>query len=212
MRIKLSGVAKRYRREWILRNINVDFAAGGRYGVKGPNGSGKSTLLKMLSGHLTPTRGQIEFSLQEKPIPVAEVYRHLAYAAPYIELIEEFTLAEAITFHQRFRPLLAGLTTAALIDRLGMQRSRSLPVAQFSSGMKQRLKLALACCTEADYLLLDEPTTNLDEQGVAWYQQLLQDFAGERLLIIASNVAEDYQICQQIIDVQAFKAKRDASI
>ncbi|MEL6972490.1 MAG: ABC transporter ATP-binding protein [Bacteroidota bacterium] len=208
MRIKLSGVGKRYRREWILRQIDLDFQEGGRYGITGPNGSGKSTLLKMLSGHLTPTRGKIEFTHQAKAVEIGQVYNHLAYAAPYIELIEEFTLEEAIRFHQRFRPLLPGLTIELLIDRLGLKRARSRPIAQFSSGMKQRVKLALACCTAADYLLLDEPTTNLDEQGISWYQQLLQDFAGDRLLIIASNVADDYQICPTVIDVVGFKQAR----
>ncbi|MEO0873245.1 MAG: ATP-binding cassette domain-containing protein, partial [Bacteroidota bacterium] len=95
-------------------------------------------------------------------------------------------------------------------DRLGLKRARSRPIAQFSSGMKQRVKLALACCTAADYLLLDEPTTNLDEQGISWYQQLLQDFVGDRLLIIASNVADDYRICPTVIDVMTFKQARSA--
>lgn len=208
MRIKLTGVAKRYRREWILRQIDLDFTAAGRFGIKGPNGSGKSTLLKMLSGHLTPTKGSIQFLLEDKEVPVAEVYHHLSYAAPYIELIEEFTLEEAIQFHQRFRPLLPGLSVDSLIERLGLQRARSLPVAQFSSGMKQRLKLALACCTEAQFILLDEPTTNLDEQGVAWYHSLLDEFVGSRLLIIASNVPDDYRICKEVIDVIQFKSSR----
>ena len=210
MRIKLSGVAKRYRREWILRQIDLDFEEAGRYGITGPNGSGKSTLLRMLSGHLTPTKGKIEFLHQGKALDIGEVYHHLAYAAPYIELIEEFTLEEAIRFHQRFRPLLPGLTIDSLVERLGLQKARSRPIAQFSSGMKQRVKLALACCTTADYLLLDEPTTNLDEQGVAWYQELLQDFVGNRLLIIASNVADDYKICPSVIDVVTFKQSRSA--
>ena len=208
MRIKLTDVAKRYRREWILRQINLDFAAAGRYGIKGPNGSGKSTFLKMLSGHLTPTKGSIQFLLEGQEVPVADVYRHLAYAAPYIELIEEFTLEEAIQFHQRFRPLLTGLTVDSLIERLNLHRARSLPVAQFSSGMKQRLKLALACCTEAQFILLDEPTTNLDEEGVAWYQTLLQDFVADRLLVIASNVPDDYRICNEVVDVMQFKPQR----
>ena len=208
MRIKLSGVGKRYRREWILRRIDLDFQEGGRYGITGPNGSGKSTLLKMLSGHLTPTKGEIEFLHQNKTVEIGQVYNHLAYAAPYIELIEEFTLDEAIRFHERFRPLLPGLTLDAMIDRLGLKRARSRPLAQFSSGMKQRVKLALACCTAADYLLLDEPTTNLDEQGIAWYQELLQDFVGDRLLIVASNVADDYRICPTVIDIMAYKQAR----
>ncbi len=208
MRIELAGVGKRYRREWILRQIDLQLAAGGRYAVTGPNGSGKSTLLKMLSGHLTPSKGTIRFSHQDKLVPVAEVYEHLAFAAPYIELIEEFSLLEAIRFHERFRPLLPGLTIDSLIERLGLERARNRPVAQFSSGMKQRLKLALACCTRANFLLLDEPTTNLDAQGIAWYHSLLEEYVGDRLLIIASNVADDYRMCTGEIDILAYKSRK----
>lgn len=207
MRIKLEDVGKRYRREWILRGLDLQLKAGGRYAVTGPNGSGKSTFLKMLSGHLTPTRGTIQFTHAEQVLPVAEVYQHLAFAAPYIDLIEEFTLLEAIQFHQRFRPLLSGLTVADMIERMGLTKARNRPLAQFSSGMKQRLKLALACCTQADYLLLDEPTTNLDAQGIAWYHDLLATYLGDRLLVIASNVADDYRMCEGEIDILAYKKR-----
>lgn len=208
MRIELAGVSKRYRREWILRQIDLQLASGGRYAVTGPNGSGKSTFLKMLSGHLTPSKGTITFSTNGQKIAVADVYQHLAFAAPYIELIEEFTLREAIRFHQRFRPLLPGISLESLIGHLGLQRAANRPVMQFSSGMKQRLKLALACCTSADYILLDEPTTNLDKQGVAWYHALLEEFVQDRLLIIASNVADDYRMCTGEIDILAYKKRR----
>lgn len=205
MKIELLDAGKRYRREWILRHIDLTLAPGGRYAITGPNGSGKSTLLKILSGHLTPSRGKIIFSYQERVLSPADVFRHLSFAAPYIELIEEFTLYEAIQFHQRFRPLLTGMDTAALIELLGLQRSRNLPISGFSSGMKQRLKIALACCTTSDYILLDEPTTNLDTQGMDWYQQILETYIGDRLLVIASNVADDYRICTEEIAIQNYK-------
>lgn len=205
MKIELQTVSKRYRREWILRHLNFMLLPGGRYAVAGPNGSGKSTLLKLLSGHLTPTKGKLIFTEQDKPVPVSEVYLHLAYAAPYIDLIEEFSLREALNFHQSFRPFLAGLDTSDVINLLGMQKSSDLAINRFSSGMKQRLKLALACCTQANYILLDEPTTNLDAQGVAWYQDLLSEFIQDRLLVIASNIPDDYRICTEQIDILDFK-------
>jgi ABC-type multidrug transport system ATPase subunit len=205
MRIELRDAGKRYRREWILRHIDLTLEPGGRYAVSGPNGSGKSTLLKLLSGHLTPSRGQVAFSYAGQPLAVADVYARLSFAAPYIELIEEFTLHEAIRFHQRFRPLLPGLDADALTAVLGLQKSRNLPVSSFSSGMKQRLKIALACCTTSDYILLDEPTTNLDTQGMEWYQRILAQYVGDRLLVIASNVADDYRICGAEIDILRYK-------
>ncbi|PSR14587.1 MAG: ABC transporter ATP-binding protein [Bacteroidetes bacterium] len=205
MKIELQGVGKRYRREWILRNLQLDLLPAGRYAITGPNGSGKSTLLRMLSGHLTPTKGKLRFSLQERELPISEVYQQLAFAAPYLELIEEFSLHEALHFHQGFRPFLADLDVSAVIALLGMEKVQQLPISQFSSGMKQRLKLALACCTEARFILLDEPTTNLDVQGVAWYHQLLNQFAQDRLLVIASNVPDDYRVCTEEVAILDYK-------
>ncbi|MEL7220774.1 MAG: ABC transporter ATP-binding protein [Bacteroidota bacterium] len=205
MKIRLEDVSKRYRREWILRHIELELQPAGRYAVTGPNGSGKSTLLKMLSGHLSPTKGKISFTQHEHPIEIMNVYTHLSFAAPYIELIEEFTLLEALRFHQRFRPFLADLSPEQIIEILDLKKATHAPIAQFSSGMKQRLKLVLACTTQADFILLDEPTTNLDAQGMAWYQDLLNTYLHDRLLIIASNVPDDYRLCQHYINILDYK-------
>lgn len=210
MRIELQAVAKRYRREWILRQVNLDLQAPRRYAVTGPNGSGKSTLLKILSGHLTPSRGSIRFSQNGSPIPISEVYQELTFAAPYIELIEEYTLVEALRFHARFKPFLPGLDREGVIELLGLGRARDLPLNSFSSGMKQRVKLALACCSRSRLLLLDEPTTNLDAQGAAWYLNLVDTYAKDRLVIVASNVEADYQFCDEIISIPAFKKRIEA--
>lgn len=205
VKIELQEVAKRYRLEWVLRHINLILESGRRYALTGPNGSGKSTLMKMLSGHLSPSRGQIRFHLDERTLERSEVYLHLSFAAPYIDLIEEFTLQEAIDFHRRFKSLHADLDTEGLIRLLGFKRARHKPVRAFSSGMKQRLKLALAICSDTPLLLLDEPTTNLDQQGVGWYLDLIESFGQKRTIVVASNVAVDYGFCEEGVDVMAFK-------
>ncbi|MCB0636946.1 MAG: ABC transporter ATP-binding protein [Lewinella sp.] len=205
MKIELDRVSKRYRRDWILRRMTLELAPAGRYAVTGPNGSGKSTFLRLLSGHLSPTKGQVRYTLAGRPVPVTDVYQHLSYAAPYIELIEEFTLEEALEFHRRFKPFLADLSIPDLIGLLGLEKARRLPIAYFSSGMKQRVKLALACCSASPLLLLDEPTTNLDAEGADWYRQLVERFATNRLVIVASNVPADYQFCTEEIRILDFK-------
>lgn len=206
VRIELEGVAKRYRLEWILRHIDLTLQPGRRYALTGPNGSGKSTLMKMLSGHLTPSRGHIRFFEDERPVDRDGIYQLLSYAAPYIELIEEFSLQESIDFHRRFKPLQPSLDTDALISLLGFKRARYKPVRAFSSGMKQRLKLALALCSATPLLLLDEPTTNLDTQGVQWYLDLIEQYGGNRTIVVASNVAVDYGFCEEKISVMEFKS------
>ena len=205
MQITLAQVSKRYRYDWIFKGLDYQLVAGSRVAVTGPNGSGKSTLMKVLSGHLSPTKGKLEFSFENKKIAPDEVYRQVSYAAPYIELVEEFTLTEALDFHQKFKPLLPGLRTADVLDLLAFPKAADKQIRHFSSGMKQRLKLALACCSASPLLLLDEPTTNLDAQGVDWYLALTERFLGQRTVVVASNVAVDYGFCGEVIDILKYK-------
>jgi ABC-type multidrug transport system ATPase subunit len=206
-KITLSNIGKRFRYEWIFQNVNTTFENGQRCAILGPNGVGKSTLMKILSGHLSPSAGTIDFEIDGKNIDIDNVYRHLSYAAPYIEMIEELTLTEAIQFHIRFHPLSKTLTINDLIQILGFEKSRHKEIRYFSSGMRQRLKLALAICSDSPFLLLDEPTTNLDAQGVAWYRDLMTTYTegGQRLVIIASNIAHDYDFCEKTLNILDYK-------
>lgn len=172
----------------------------------GPNGSGKSTLMKVLSGHLSLSKGSVVFEENGHALDSdAAVYRRVSYAAPYIELIEEFSLNEAIRFHTRLRPLLPGLTAESLYDLLDLPRARNKELRFFSSGMKQRVKLALAICTDSPVLLLDEPTTNLDQNAVRWFKKMLETYAGDRLLAIASNEAGDLELCREEVNILGYK-------
>ena len=205
--IILNNVGKRFRYEWIFRNVSTNFEQGRRYAILGPNGIGKSTLMKILSGHLTPSEGKMMVQINGKTLDVDAIYQHVNYAAPYIELIEEFTLTEAIDFHIKFHPLSNSLTINDLIFLLGFQKSKDKEIRYFSSGMRQRLKLALAICSNSPILLLDEPTTNLDVQGVDWYRGLMQQYTegSNRLVIIASNAEHDYDFCDATLNILDFK-------
>ena len=206
MLIHLQDIGKRYRLEWIFRGLTHTLRSGERYALLGPNGSGKSTLLKVLSGHLSPSRGAVLFEKNgDATIPPDDIYRHISYAAPYIELIEEFTLEEAMRFHAGLKPLLPGMTLTRLYDLLALPRARSKELRFFSSGMKQRVKLALAVCSDTPVLLLDEPATNLDVQGVEWYKNLIQEFAADRLVVIASNDPHDAEFCPVHLNVLDYK-------
>ena len=205
MTIHLTNAGKRYRFDWIFRGLDCRLVAGDRYALLGPNGSGKSTLMKVLSGHLSPSKGKVVFEENGKALDPDAVYRRISYAAPYIELIEEFTLEEAIAFHARLRPLLPGCTLEGLYELLELPRARTKALRFFSSGMKQRVKLALAICTDAPVLLLDEPTTNLDVQAVRWFKQLVETHTGNRLLVIASNDPGDLELCREQINILDYK-------
>ncbi|MEL7120382.1 MAG: ABC transporter ATP-binding protein [Bacteroidota bacterium] len=203
--IKLNQVGKRYKYEWIIKNVNLELLPGHSYAVTGPNGSGKSTLLQILSGYLTPSKGKVQFLQSQKELDINSIYKDLSYAAPYIELVEELTLTEMITFHFQFKKAQQQISTKEMIDLLGMKSSRHKAIKNFSSGMKQRLKLALAICSKTDLLLLDEPTSNLDQQGVEWYLSLMEKYTADRLMVVASNVEVDFQFCKEKISILDYK-------
>jgi ABC-type multidrug transport system ATPase subunit len=91
MNISLNNVGRRFNKEWIFRNLSTEFTSGNSYAILGPNGSGKSTLLSVLTGSLSPSEGEISFS-DTKEISVENIYKYISLAAPYLELVETFTL------------------------------------------------------------------------------------------------------------------------
>src|SRR3982750_2356806 len=143
MTLRAEKLGKRFNRSWIFRDLNYTFQPG-IYAVTGPNGSGKSTLLRVLWGQLPPSTGKIDIQSGDAKIPIEEVYTSLVIAAPYMDLIEEFTLEETLRFHFSFKKLRIAKDVGELIDRLELSHAAKKTVSQFSSGMKQRLKLGLA--------------------------------------------------------------------
>ncbi|TDQ09587.1 ABC transporter ATP-binding protein [Pedobacter metabolipauper] len=204
MTITLDNVGRRFNQEWIFRKVDQKFSPGEKYAILGPNGSGKSTLLSVILGNLSASEGKIEYRSAEI-IPVENIYQQLSFAAPYLDLIEEFTLQETIDFHFKFKSLQPGLDKSAVLALLGLTRSQDKALKYFSSGMKQRTKLALACCTDTPLLLLDEPTSNLDKQGVGWYHELIEKFTANRLVIVCSNQEIEYSFCNHLIHVTDYK-------
>ena len=208
MQITATGLGKRFQRDWIFRGLTRLFRPGSATAVLGPNGAGKSTLLNTISGQLLPTEGELTYALGGRPVAVEDLPRHLAYAAPYLELLEELTLLELLQFHIQFKPLRPGVSLDKLIDLMYLENSRHQLVREFSSGMKQRLKLALALYADAPLLLLDEPTTNLDATGVAWYQENVEVTRAGRTVLLSSNVATEYAFCDEVLVVTDFQAVR----
>jgi ABC-type multidrug transport system ATPase subunit len=205
MKITLQNIGRRFNRDWIFRNIDYTFTSGETYAILGPNGSGKSTLLQVLNGSLAPSTGDIKFFLDDNPIEIDTVFKQVSLAAPYLELIEEFTMDEMTNFHFKFKSYRAGMNKDAVIDLLNLQGGRNKMIKYFSSGMKQRLKLALAFCSDTPMLMLDEPTSNLDTQGVDWYLNLVQQFAADRLTIICSNQLHEYSFCKHQLNISDYK-------
>ncbi|SDE14115.1 ABC transporter [Mucilaginibacter pineti] len=205
MNITLKNIGRRFNRDWIFRGVNHTFTTGQSYAILGPNGSGKSTLLQVLNGSLAPSEGTIDFTFDDKPVEIDKVFTHLSLAAPYLEVIEEFTLSEMIDFHFKFKNYKPGVDKKEVINLLNLPKSENKLIKYFSSGMKQRLKLILAFCADTPMLMLDEPTSNLDIQGVDWYLNLVQQFAAGRLTIVCSNQEQEYSFCNHRLNIVDYK-------
>lgn len=206
LEIILENAGKQYNEDWIFRNLSHTFISGKAIVILGSNGSGKSTLLQVISSAIMPTSGNILYKMQGNSIRPEHAFRLMAIAAPYIELIEEFTMTEMISFHRRLKPLVRNMTAHDLVKICQLEHSSDKPLKYFSSGMKQRLKLALAIMSDTPALLLDEPVSNLDREAIAWYQDLVENNRRDRLLVVSSNsVAEEYEFCTEQIRLEDYK-------
>ena len=206
MQISVEKIGKKFVKEWIVRNASFELAAGQQYTFVGPNGSGKSTLLQLLTGIMPASEGTIKYiDSTGKEIEVDHWYKHLVVAAPYLELIEEFTLRELIQFHSRFKPFKNGLSFKDFEDFIQLPHASGKTLRHFSSGMKQRVKLGLAFMSDVPVIFLDEPTTNLDVPGINWYLDHVVHHTQNQLVLLGSNVKQEYEFCKNIISVSAFK-------
>ncbi|RYZ22167.1 MAG: ABC transporter ATP-binding protein [Chitinophagaceae bacterium] len=205
MRIELAGAGRRYNHDWIFRKTDLHFHSGNAYALTGPNGSGKSTMLGVIGGLLQPSEGKVFHYIDDKAVAPENSYRHIALAAPYLDVIEEFTATEFLDFHQKFKPLRAGHSTASVLDRVGLTGAAHKQVRYYSSGMKQRVKLAQAFFSDTPALLLDEPTSNLDATGVQLYKDLIGEETAGRLVIVCSNDPNEYDFCATVLSVTDHK-------
>jgi ABC-type multidrug transport system ATPase subunit len=202
MRIELKDIAKKYHRSYLFKNIDYSFESGQSYAILGSNGTGKSTLLKIISGYVSPSKGAVSwFDSQQKEIELTAYHQHFAFTAPYLELFEELTLEEHIALHFKLKPITANYTIGDLISIGKFEEHKNKQLRFFSSGMIQRLKLCLALFSSDQILLLDEPCTNLDSQGVEWYQNLIDHYHGDKLIIVASNQSHEYDFCKMRLDL-----------
>ena len=224
MTISLSDAGKRFNRDWIFRRFNYTFTTGNSYAIVGPNGSGKSTLLQAIGGAIGLSEGKLVVSREslvvrretavvskELGVEIQEsgdaenIYQYISIAAPYLEVIEEMTVTEFLQFHQTFKPLLSALSIPQIIETVGLTNAAGKQIRYYSSGMKQRVKLAQAIFSDTPVVLLDEPCTNLDSTGIALYQQLVNSYCKDRLVIVSSNDEAEYGFCKEKVSMLAFK-------
>lgn len=204
--ISLQNVGKRYNHEWIFRGVNHTFAADEHTVILGANGSGKSTLLQVILGSTVVSEGDLSYNSVGNTYKVDETLGLFSLATPYLELIEEFTLTEMLEFHQKMKPFREGLTIPKIIDKLYLSDSKNKAIRYFSSGMKQRVKLAIALLSDTPFVLLDEPASNLDAKAIEWYKQLVDENKSGRIIIVCSNNQKDeFSFCTKQLNIMEYK-------
>jgi ABC-type multidrug transport system ATPase subunit len=196
MKISLESVSKRYQRHWVFKGVSGIYEPAGRYAILGKNGSGKSTLLRIIAGMQPPSAGKLLYDGNGTRIEPAEVFRHISFCAPGMELPEELTLEEFLDFHFTYKRLRPGFSIQSVIEATGLGRAAYKPIGDYSSGMKQRVKLAQAFFADTPAILLDEPCTNLDEAGVQQYLDWIEAYTKGRTVIVASNDTREYAFCE----------------
>jgi ABC-type multidrug transport system ATPase subunit len=217
MKISLINAGKRFNRDWIFRKINQEFISGNAYAITGPNGSGKSTLLQVIGGAMIMSEGEAKYSIvngqwaignaeKVREIDVDKAFKYISIAAPYLELIEEMTLLEFLQFHAQFKPFFPNFSIPDIINAIGLQSAAQKQIRFYSSGMKQRVKLAQAIFSNVPCVLLDEPCTNLDAAGIELYHQLIRDHCTNRLVIVSSNDEQEYSFCRERISISDYKS------
>lgn len=203
--ITVTDLSKRFNREWIFRRLSYRFDGGTIYAITGPNGSGKSTLLQVLWGQIPQTSGTIRYEKNKTSIPIDESFRYISIATPYMDLIEEFTLEEMVRFHFQLKRIRSGFTLNDVVERMYLEDALDKQLINFSSGMRQRLKLGLAFFTAADVYFLDEPGTNLDKRAFEWYQKEFSNLPEDATIFIASNDPAEYPESATVLNIMDFK-------
>lgn len=200
MEILAHNLSKKFRQEYVVRDFSYHFQSGNAYAITGPNGSGKSTLLQLIAQFSLPNSGTIEMIGIEPDL----VYSKITFAAPYVELIEEYTLKEHLQILLKNHYLPASVTIESLEEFIDLRPDRVKAIKNYSSGMRQKIKLGFALLSQRPILLLDEPTTNFDEQAKQWFFSRLNE-QRHKLIIIASNEKQEIDFCTEKISIVDFK-------
>jgi ABC-type multidrug transport system ATPase subunit len=205
--ISLDKVGKKFNREWIFRNLDLEITSGDKLLVQGGNGSGKSTLLQVISGFISPNEGELRYTAANIAVDPASIKDQFAFASPYLVLIEDFTAAELIHHISLARRFKNKLNTGEILEVAQLSHTSGKYIRQFSSGMKQRLKLAIAILSDVPVLLLDEPLSNLDRAGGEWYAAMINNYCVDQTIVVCSNAIEqEHFFCRRAISVLDYKS------
>ncbi len=201
-KLKVTEISKRFEARKVFSKISFELETGQSLAVVGPNGSGKSTMLKVLLSLLRPSRGTVEFIQDSTPMSDGQIRSAVSFVAPYLNLYDHLTAEENLKFFSTVAGSnVTGKEINSLLAKVGLEGRGQDFVLGYSSGMKQRLKYAVALLNNPKYLFLDEPSSNLDEAGKKVVNDIVEEYRNESIIVIATNEKEEYSLAEQLCRV-----------
>lgn len=200
MKITVNNLGKRYGFKFVIRKVNFTVFNGEIFGLSGRNGAGKSTILQMVSGYLSPSEGSITYEINQKSVSRENMYHHLSYTAPYIDLPPKLTIEELFNHYKIFKKTSVEHCNDFL-QFCNINEKGDKFIENFSSGMKQKIALGLNLITTSDLVLLDEPTSYLDAHAKEWFYEKLLLQKGTKTIIVASNDKDDFRNCDTLYEI-----------
>ncbi|MDY0083247.1 MAG: ABC transporter ATP-binding protein [Ignavibacteriaceae bacterium] len=197
---------KSFGRRLIFNDLNIKFDKPGVYGISGPNGSGKSTLVKIIAGILSASKGKIIHLLDGKTIAEENLHNHIGFVSPYLVLYEEFSTLENFKIFADIRGIEFNKERVDyLLNKFLLYKRKDDLLKTYSSGMKQRMKFIFALMHLPQLIILDEPTSNLDEEGKNSVYEIVREESKTNIIIVASNEKNDLELCSEIILLEKYK-------
>lgn len=203
--IVVDNISKDYNYKTIFQGLSTYFSGSETIALLGDNGSGKSTFLKIISGMTGATTGSVKWFVNEKEVPEYKWYEWLSFCSPQFFFDVRFSVLEILQMYMEIKPFPEHMSADDLIERMGFEQHADKKMNELSSGMYQRVRLILSICTRVPVLFLDEPCSNLDTAGVNWYNQLIGEFANEKLVFVASNDPREYEFCTRSVQLMDYK-------
>ncbi|MGE5498132.1 MAG: ABC transporter ATP-binding protein [Syntrophothermus sp.] len=204
--LKAENLTKIFGRRLIFKDLNFSFEQNGIYGIAGHNGSGKSTLVKIIAGIIGPSMGSIKHLLNNNAIKMEELHNHIGFVSPYLVLYDEFTAEENLRHFASIRGVEYNQEKVKyLFHEFRLYDRMADEVKGYSSGMKQRLKYIFALMHSPSLIILDEPTSNLDNAGKETVYKLIAEESAGSIVIVASNEDTDLALCSDTIQLEKYK-------
>ncbi|MEJ2430579.1 MAG: heme ABC exporter ATP-binding protein CcmA [Deltaproteobacteria bacterium] len=200
--LEVNDLCKHYTGTLLFKDITFELHPGEVLSITGWNGSGKSTLLRIIAGLVRPTSGKVEMFFQGESIPKESRRRFVGMVAPAFSLYEELTALENLEFFCKVRGIAYERKVClARMEQTGLSENAHKLCRNYSSGMKQRLKLAQALLHNPPLLLLDEPGCNLDSKGMEVVEKIISAQRQRGMAIIASNEKREVDYGDRVINL-----------